>query len=58
MLRKLTPNQKDALRGIRGGRMQLVNDPVRDELVVLGLVEMKLGGWGLTEKGRTKAVFG
>lgn len=55
---KLTSAQKSRLLGIRDGQMQAADDSVRDELVDLGLVEMKLGGWGLTEKGRTRAVFG
>ena len=55
---KLTHQQLHTLKGLRDGRMQLRDDPIRDELVELGLVEMKLGGWGLTNKGRSRATFG
>jgi hypothetical protein len=55
---KLSLRQKETLRSLQSGRMQLANDPVRDELVALGLVEMKLGGWGLTAEGRRRVLLG
>lgn len=54
---RLTLGQIDVLRGLRNGKMQLAHDPTRYELVKLGLVEMKLGGWGLTQKGRQRSLF-
>jgi hypothetical protein len=55
---KLTFDQRQVLKGLSSGKMQPRVDPIRDELVKLGLVEMKLGGWGLTRKGRTRSIVG
>lgn len=55
---KLSREQRDALKGLANGKMQLRVDPMRDELVRLGLVEMKLGGWGLTREGQRRAFLG
>jgi len=58
MHQRLTPQQQEKLRRLGGISMESVNDADRDELVRLGLVEMKLGGWGLTAEGRRRALFG
>jgi hypothetical protein len=55
---KLTFDQRQVLKGLSSGKTQPRVDPIRDELVKLGLVEMKLGGWGLTRKGRTRSIVG
>ena len=58
MQQRLTHRRREALRRLDGYSMQSVNDSERDELVRMGLVEMKLGGWGLTQEGRRRAITG
>jgi hypothetical protein len=58
MQHRLSDRQRQVLRRLNGYTMEAVNDPERDELARMGLVEKKLGGWGLTQEGRRRAITG
>ncbi len=56
---ELTVRQREPLNSLASGSsFHLHNDPIRDELEGPGLVEWKLGGWGLTSDGKRALVTG
>ena len=48
----LTAPQRKCLEGLSNRGPQLPNDPVRDELAALALIEQKGAKWVLTAAGR------